>query len=85
MFYHGSSLWGRKTALRGGLRTRIDGRVAGPCFECPRSRECFLFLDSAARAAIGTWASNWSNDAVPSSTTDVSIATSGATVTAAGR
>ncbi len=81
MFYHGSSLWGRKTALRGGLRTRIDGRLAGPCFECLEERQ--MLSVSWIGGTSGYWdvAANWSNDAVPSSTTDVSIATSGATVT----
>ena len=72
----------RKAPLRGGLRTRIDRRQASACFEWLEARQ-MLASASWVGGTTGYWdvAANWSNDAVPTSTTAVSIATGGATVT----
>jgi len=72
----------RKNPLGGRLRTRTDRRPASLCFERLEARQ-MLASASWIGGTAGYWdvAANWSSNAVPSSATAVSIATSGATVT----
>jgi hypothetical protein len=74
----------RKHPLGGGLPTRIEWRRTGEWFERLEARQMLATVSAAwIGGASGYWdvAGDWSNDAVPSSATAVSIAQSGATVT----
>ena len=82
MFRNWSLFRRRKAPPRGGLRGRIDRRRANGRFEWLEARQ-MLASASWAGGATGYWdvAANWSDDAVPTSTTAVAIASGGATVT----
>ncbi len=83
LFTHRSPSRRRNDPLRGGLRARIDRRRASACFEWLEARQMLASSAFWAGGTSGYWnvAANWSNDAVPTPTTTVSIASSGATVT----
>ena len=82
MFGDRSILRRNKSPLYGKLRTRIDRRQASACFEWLEERQMLTSV-SWIGGTTGYWdaAANWSNGAVPTSATAVSIATSRATVT----